>query len=101
MASDLATWFHSPRGFQERAEVLRNLEAKPGQQLVIVRYGDGHDPDREWVYNAADIDRSKVVWAREMDPARNRQLLDYFRGRQAWLLEADAVPPRLSAYPQP
>lgn len=95
MPSELATWFHSPKGFHERAAVLRRLEAMPGEHLVIVRYGAGHDPDQEWVYNAADIDRARVVWARDMGD-RNRELLDYFSGRQVWVLEADARPPRLA-----
>jgi hypothetical protein len=98
MPSDLATWFHSPKGFYERAELLRSLEARPGTHLVVVRYGTGHDPEREWVYNAADIDRAKVVWAREMDQPHNRDLLAYFKDRQAWLLEADLTPPRLLPY---
>jgi hypothetical protein len=99
MPSDLPTWFQSPRGFGERARVRRLLEGAPGRHLVLVRYGAGHDPEREWVYNAADIDRAKVVWAREMDEARNRALLEYFKGRRVWLLEADLKPPRLSPYP--
>jgi hypothetical protein len=96
MPSDLATWFHSPKGFTQRAAVLGRLEATPGQHLVMVRYQAGHDPEREWVYNRAEIDRAKVVWAREMDQSRNRRLLEYFGGRQVWLLEADLMPPRLS-----
>jgi hypothetical protein len=51
------------------------------------------------VYNDADIDHSRVVWARDMDSAENQQLLDYFKDRKGWLLEADEEPPRLSADP--
>jgi hypothetical protein len=68
-----------------------------GKHLIIVRYSDRHDPDREWVYNAADIDKSPVVWAREMSD--NEPLLKYFASRQVWLLEADSVPRKLVKYP--
>ena len=71
----------------------------PGRQLVIVRYSDSHDVHDDWVYNSADIDRSAVVWAREMEHTENRELLQYFSDRHVWLLEPDASPPRLSAYP--
>ena len=50
----------------------------------------------EWVYNAADIDASAVVWAREM--ADNSALLKYFATRRIWLLEADKRPRQLEPY---
>lgn len=81
-----------------RASMQHRLEALPGPQLAIVRYTPEHDYMGEWVYNHADIDGSKVVWAREMDRDRNRELLDYFRNRQAWLIEPDQNPPRVSPY---
>lgn len=40
------------------------------------------NPFSEWVYNAAEMDRSKVLWAREMDPADNAALLEYYRDRK-------------------
>ncbi len=84
----------------QRAGVLEGLKQVDGMHLVIVRYTSGHPPDAEWVYNDADIDNAKVVWAREMGPAQNRKLLEYFDDRRAWLLEPDAPIPRLTPYPR-
>jgi len=82
-----------------RKEIEHRLQQLPGEHLVIVRYRTEHDPFDEWVYNAADIDASKIVWARELSASEDHQLLDYFKDRKAWLLEADEHPPRLSVYP--
>ena len=84
-----------------RAALIEKLESLPGGQLVLVRYRPDHDPEKEWVYNGADIDHSKVIWARDMDPAKNRELVQYYRDRCVWLLEADETPPRLSQYSRP
>ncbi len=65
---------------------------------MIVRYKRAHPPFEEWVYNGADIDHSKVIWAREMSPSENAELLGRFSRRCAWLLEGDEIPPRLSPY---
>jgi hypothetical protein len=83
-------------GNLERARILQQLEATPGQHLVVVHYGADHDVLREWVYNRADIDRAKVVWAREMSPAEDQELYSYFRGRKIWVVDADDVEPRLT-----
>lgn len=73
-------------GDQSRTLVLKQLQAEPGRHLVMVRYNDEdlsiHD---EWVFNGADIDGSKVVWARELDKSQNEKLFEYFRDRKVWL----------------
>jgi hypothetical protein len=84
-----------PRGNLERAAILGKLENSPGQHLVIVRYGPDHDLDREWVYNAADIDGAKVVWARDMGDQNNQELLRYFHDRHVWHLNPDQSAPTL------
>jgi len=87
-----------PRGNLERAALLRQLQQLPGLQLVIVSYGSHHDVDREWVYNDADIDMAKVVWARDMGKSGNQELLQYFHDRKIWFLEPDNPSPQLLPY---
>jgi hypothetical protein len=81
-----------------RAKVAAQLETMPGKQLAIVRYSPEHAPFDDWVYNAADIDASKVVWARELKAVSNTELLRYFRDRRVWLVEPDYDPPKVSPY---
>jgi 4-amino-4-deoxy-L-arabinose transferase-like glycosyltransferase len=84
-----------PRGDMERAGILGQLEQQPGFQLVIVHYEPFHDPGREWVYNEANIDAAKVVWARDMGKDANQELLNYFHGRKVWIVEPDRPTPLL------
>lgn len=86
---------------QERAPILRQLESQPGKQLVIVRYSTEHSPHEEWVYNEADIEGAKVVWAREIPGVDIRPLLEHFEGRKVWLVEPDAESPKVTPYSKP
>ena len=81
-----------------RAQFAARLEATPQKHLVIVHEGPEHDPTREWVSNAADIDGAKVVWAREIPGRDLGPLLDYFHDRKVWVVDADADPPQLQPY---
>lgn len=92
------TWCSSHRGNLDRARVLAELKATPGNHLVMVRYKPGHQLANEWVYNEADIDYAKVVWARDMGPAANLELLAYFKDRHVWMIDADDMPARLLPY---
>ena len=94
------TWDNINHGDpQGRIAIQRQLLTAPGQQLVFVRYWPQHQ-FQEWVHNAADIDRSRIVWARDLGPEENQRLLRYSPQRTAWLLEPDAHPPRLAVYPK-
>jgi hypothetical protein len=88
-----------PGAIGTRPQLTERLEHEGGRHLVIVRYGPSHNIHEEWVYNRADIDGSPVVWARDMGPEKNRELLDYYKGRQIWLLEPDTDPMAITPYP--
>ncbi|HVB56611.1 MAG TPA: hypothetical protein VNE63_09300 [Candidatus Acidoferrales bacterium] len=82
-----------------RAQVAAQLREMPGQQLVIVRYSAQHDPSAEWVYNRANIDRAKIVWARDIPGVSLSPLLRYFHDRHVWLIDADSSFPKPIPYP--
>lgn len=97
--TDWATSWYGPSGLgDERAAVESRLERLPGKQLVIVNYAPNHDCLDEWVYNAPDPARSKVIWARDMGAAQNQQLVDYYKNRTVWVVEPDDSPVRITRY---
>jgi hypothetical protein len=87
-----------PRGNWDRVAITQQLDATSGRHLVIVRYGPTHDVDWEWVYNAADIDGARIVWARDMGDHNNQELLQYFGSHHPWNLNGDESPPNLRRY---
>jgi hypothetical protein len=97
LPSPLPTWPAWRQG-PERARILGQLNSLPGDQLVIVHYSPNHDYRMDWVYNEADIDGSKVVWARDMGAAKNQELIDYYKKRQVWLIQPDEKPVRIMRY---
>ena len=65
------------------------MNALPGEHLVLVRYSKSHNSGEEYVYNEADIDRAKTVWAREIPGMDLGPLLSYFRNRDVYIYEPD------------
>jgi len=76
-------------GLSDRADLLHELESTPGKHVVLVRYGPDHSVHEEWVFNSADIDASKVIWARDLPGEVNDQLLRYYPDRTIWLATPD------------
>jgi len=68
---------------------------------VLVHYSPEHNVHHEWVYNAADIDRAKIVWAREIPGRDWTTLLDYFKDRRSGWSEPTDSPPKLEEYRRP
>jgi hypothetical protein len=91
-------WSGPGRLGAERARIEATLEHLPGKQLVMVRYSPGHSSLEEWVYNAPDIDGSKVIWAREMAAPDNCELIHYYKDRQVWLVQPDLPTAAMSQY---
>jgi hypothetical protein len=84
--------------YARKAEVNGTLASLPGNHLVLVRYLPSHNVHQEWVYNEAEIDRARVVWARDIPGVDLNPLLAYFKDRDVWVVDADLSPPRLEPY---
>jgi hypothetical protein len=93
-------WWFGPGHFgTDRLAIESQLRQQPGNQLVIVKYASDHNVLNEWVYNAPDIDHSKIIWAHDMKSDENQALIDHYNDRQVWLLELNDASPSLSHYP--
>ena len=88
-------------GDSSRVAVIKQLQATPGKHLIVVRYSEDHNIHDEWVYNGADIDGSKVIWARELDADQNARLFAYFKDRHIWLVEPDVDNTEIRPYTAP
>ena len=81
-----------------RAHILRRLQEMPGRHVVFVQYDRPAYLTTEWVYNDADIDESQVVWAQDMGPEKNQEVLRYYPDRKIWLVKVDDSPGELLPY---
>jgi hypothetical protein len=89
------------QGDPSRAAIEKKLSRTPGKHLIMVRYEEDHNLHDEWVYNGAEIDSAKVLWARELEPAQNEKLFAYFKDRQIWLVTPDSDNTYLERYEPP
>jgi hypothetical protein len=89
------------QGDPSRAAIQKKLENTSGKHLVIVRYAENHNVHDEWVFNGAEIDNAKVLWARELASEQNEKLFAYFKDRQVWLVTPDTDNTSLKPYSPP
>ena len=84
-------------------EVVEELLAPyPGDHVVLVRHTSPSAFEPKWekyatiettpmyvefVYNGANIDSQRVVWAHDLGEAANERLRAYYRGRKFWLYD--------------
>jgi hypothetical protein len=65
-----------------RAELIKELSRLERRQLVLVRYpAPDWKVNCEWVYNGADIDSQRVIFAHDLGEGENRALLSYYPDR--------------------
>jgi hypothetical protein len=88
------SWCCKVRGNYAKYRAIAFLNAQPGQHLVLVAPKEHESNLFQWIYNDADIDGARIVWARDLSPAENARLLDYFRDRNVWRIDPNWDDPR-------
>ena len=98
---NFGSWCCMDARIWDREPLERKLNEMPGEQLVLVRDELATWESFDWVYNEPDIDRAKIVWARDMGPEKNRELLEYFARRRVWRVRIEKHGATLEAGAEP
>jgi hypothetical protein len=84
-----------------RAEIISKLDSVPGEHLVIVKASDEVSKG-EWVFNGADLDHGKIIWAHELPGKSLHPLLEYYSTRHVWrVIWGIEASPQLVPYTAP
>ena len=78
-----------PRSKTDRAasrqEIITSLNERGGGHLVFVRYDKTYTLDGNWVYNNADLNTARVIFAHDFDEVKNQELIARQHSRSVWL----------------
>lgn len=86
------TWCCRMPGNSNKSRIAAMLDLIPGNHLVFVRAKTDEYNLLQWIYNDADIDGSRIVWARDLGLERDAELERYFAGRHAWMVDPNVEP---------
>jgi hypothetical protein len=73
------------------------IEQLPGKYIAIVSYDDAYDFHDEIVFNKANIENAKLVWAHDLGEEKNRSLVQYYYDRK--ILRIKIVDTRIQIVP--
>lgn len=68
-----------------RQDLVTRLSERGGGHLVFVRYDKTYTLHGNWVYNSADLNTARVIFAHDFDDAKNRELIARHSSRSIWL----------------
>jgi uncharacterized protein (TIGR03437 family) len=91
-AGGLLQPWHVSATFTPRGQALKQLQARGGKHLVLVRYSPNHEFHYGVVFNDADLEQSQVLWAHQLDKASNHALMRHYPDREVWLFNPDETP---------
>jgi len=89
------SWCCKQQGNMNKARIARELAQVPGEHLVFVKTKASEFNLLQWIYNAADIDGARIVWARDLGEDRDAELAKYFRDRDVWVVDPNVEPAKV------
>jgi hypothetical protein len=92
------SWCCEVEGNYDKARIVAKLEQTPGKHLVLVRAKTDEYNFLQWIYNDADIDGSRIVWARDLSAEKDAALVQYFHDRQVWMVDPNHRPATLELF---
>lgn len=92
------SWCCREQGNLNKARMIAELERTPGNHLVFVKAKTDPDNLYQWIFNDADLDAARVVWARDLGAERNAELAHYYAGRDTWLVDPNVEPATRVSY---
>jgi hypothetical protein len=92
------TWCCRVKGNRNKPRIMAELAETPGNHLIFVKPKTDTHNLFQWIYNGADIDGSRFVWARDLGDAENAQLAASMTGRRVWMVDPNVEPATLTAY---
>ena len=92
------TWCCRVEGNRNKPRIVAELAKTPGTYLVFVKAKTDPYNLFQWIYNAADIDGSRFVWARDLGDAENARLAASMAGRSVWMVDPNVEPATLTGY---
>jgi hypothetical protein len=70
--------------FATREEVVAHLARRGGKHLVFVSYDSAYTVHREWVFNGANLMAQPVIFAHDLGPRRNADLMARLPDYAVW-----------------
>jgi hypothetical protein len=79
-----------------REVVAKMVEQNAGKHLVFVRFGPTCDVHECWIYNSAQVEDARIVWARSINEQADDQLRHALPDHSIWDLSIEQDEYRLS-----
>ena len=96
------SWCCRVQGDLTKARFTKEMLAMPGDHLVFVKTKTDELNLFQWIYNLADIDHQRIIWARDLGEERNAQLLHYYAeqhlAKTVWLVDPNVTPASYGPY---